>query len=346
VAESPLLVEDLSRPLGRFHAIEHVSFELRPGQVAALVGHESSGTAAVLRSIIGLLRPAAGTVRINGRDIYGADRTALRAVGACLSPPRFVESWTGRRNLEYAADLCGPRDEQRINWAVSRTGLSGRIDEWVHVYSPSFRQRLGVARALVGGPKLLVLDEPLTDLDAETARSFTVLFRKLARDAEVAVLVVSQSLQGVTTWVERTIVIDGGRILHDGPTRQIQAAGREVAITVDRAEKAAEDLIRVRGISAELTSMETLRIGGHIDVAEIVAFLSGRRFKVTGVARHEMTLDELIVRLSTGPLPPPPPVTIRPDEVTDPLELLDDGDTDLSAFLKKPDVPGAEGEAK
>jgi hypothetical protein len=138
-------------------------------------------------------------------------------------------------------------------------------------------------------------------------------------------------------FVKRVIVIDGGRILHDGPTAQIQAAGREMVLTVDKAENAAEDLVRIRGICAELASAETLRIGEHIDVGEVVAFLSGRHYKVIGVARHEMTLNDVLLRLASGPLPPPPSVAPNPEDVKDPLDLIDDGTSDLSAFLKGPD---------
>jgi ABC-2 type transport system ATP-binding protein len=328
-----LSLEGVSRSLGRYHAVEHAGFQIHPREIVALVGHESSGVSEVVRMILGLLRPASGSVSVFGCDVYAGDPAALRRVGSALTPPAFFETWTGRQNLEYAADMACSRDAQRVNWAVARAGLGGRIDDYVQSYSPSFRKRLALARALVAGPQLLVLEEPFELLEPETIRQVASLVRKLAREADVATLIVTQALQEVTPYVNRVIVMDGGRVLHDGPTSQIEAVGREVVVAVDRAEKACEDLVRIRGQSAELISEQMLRIGGHVDVAEVVAFLSGRRYKVTGVDRHEMTLDDVVTRLAAGPLPPPPSVAPNPEDVKDPLELIDDGDSDLSAFL-------------
>jgi ABC-2 type transport system ATP-binding protein len=339
-----LALDDVTRSLGRYHAVEHASFQIHQREIVGLAGHESSGAAELVRMALGLLRPTEGTVKVYGEDIYAADPAGLKRVGSVLNPPAFFETWTGRQNLEYAADMSGMRDAQRLNWAISRSGLSGRVDDYVRSYTPSFRQRLAIARALVAKPDLLVLEEPFEHLDAETVNHLIALFIKLMREADIAVLVVSRRLPEMTRWVRRTIIMDGGRILHDGPTTQIQAAGREVVLALNDAEKAAEDLVRVRGMSAELTSAETLRVGGHVDISEIVGFLTQRRYKVTGIARHDMTLDDVLVRLSAGPLPPPPSVAPNPEDVKDPLELLDDGDADLSAFLKTsgPDDEGGQ----
>jgi ABC-2 type transport system ATP-binding protein len=331
-----LEADGLSFTFGGHHVVEEVSFEVARGEVVGLAGQEGAGKSTLVRMLVGLLRPAGGRVSLLGRDPHAEGARALERVGACLSPASFHESWTGRRNLRYAADLSDARDEVRINWAASRTGMGSRLDERVRTYGRALRQRLAVARALVSGPELLILDGPVAGLDPEGVRQVLGLVRKLAREAEVGVLFASERLADLIMASARIIVMDSGRVVHQGPASQVQAEGREAVLTIDRAERAAEDLVRVRGIDADLTSPETLRLSGHVDVAGVVAWLAGRSHRVTAVTRHEQTLDELLVRLTRGPLPPPREVAPSPEEVKDPLELVDDGDSDLSAFLKRP----------
>jgi len=325
--------------LGDTRAVDGVSFDVNSGEVVGLVGHEGSGASTIVRACLGLVRPAAGSVLLFGKEAHSSGRDGLRRVGACLSPAAFLEDLSARGNLRYAADLAGFRDETRIAWALSRTGLSSRADERVSAWPGSLKVRLAVARALVSGPELLVLEEPAAGFDKEFSRELRALLGKLAKEAGVAVLVATRELAWAMQCAGSLVVVDGGRVVHQGPTSQVQAAGREVVLAVERAEKAAEDLVRVRGIGAELTSAETIRLSGAVDVADIVSFLVGRRYRVTSVERKEMSLDELLVRLALGPLPeaklePPPP-----EEVKDPLALLDDGDADLSAFLRSPRTP-------
>ncbi len=338
MGEQALSVEGLSFSFGGRRVVDDVSFAVDRGEIVGLVGPERSGKSTLLHLALGLLRPEEGRVELFGEGVVSAAPEPLRRVGTSLGCPSFYEEWTGRRNLRYAADLRGARDEQRVNWTISHLGLGVHADKRVRTYPPSFRQRLALARSLVGGPSLLVLDEPTRGLDPEFARTFRKLLRRLARDADLGVLLATGSLVEAADCADRLIVIDNGRVIHEGPSVQVRAAGTEVVLTLDHAERAAEDLVRVRGISSELASSEAIRLGANVDATDVVSWLIGRGHKLEGLARRGMTLEELLVRLARGPLPPPPAeAPPRPENVKDVLELLDDSDTDLSAFLERSD---------
>jgi len=337
VGESvPLKIEKMSFSFGRHRAVEDVSLEVDRGEIVAVVGPERSGKSTLVRAVLGLVRPDGGAVELFGEDLASSGPAALRRVGACLRPPAFYDNWTGRRNLQYAADLRGFRDEQRVNWTISRLGLGSRANERVSGYGHSLRQRLALARALVGGPSLLVLDEPAKGLDDEVSRRFRGLLVRLARDAGVGTLFTTDSLETALECAGRVIVMEGGRVIHSGPAAQIRAAGCESVVTLERAERAAEELVRVRGIAADLTSPETIRFGSAVDIADVVSWLVSRGYRLIGLHTQQMKLDELLVRLARGPLPEAPAAAPKPEEVSDVLALLDDGDADLSAFLTKP----------
>jgi ABC-2 type transport system ATP-binding protein len=337
VGESvPLKVEKVSFSFGKHHAVENVSLEVGRGEIVAVVGPERSGKSTLARLVLGLLRPDEGSIELFGEDLAKSGPDALKRVGPCLRPPAFYESWSGRRNLQYAADLRGFRDEQRVSWSISRLGLGGRADERVSGYGHSVRQRLALARALVGGPSLLILDEPTKGLDGEVSRRFRGLLVRLARDAGVGTLFTTDSLETALECAGRVLVMEGGRVIHSGPAAQIRAAGSESLVTLERAEKAAEELVRVRGIAADLTSPETIRFDSTVDIAGVVSWLVARGYRLIGLYAQQMTLEELLVRLARGPLPEAPAAAPQPEEVSDVLALLDDGDADLSAFLTQP----------
>lgn len=335
----PLRVRGLVCMASSLKVVDDVSFDVQEGEVVGLVGHEGSGISAIVRACLGLIRPASGEVSLFGREVHSSGRQELHRVGSCLKDAAFIEWMGARDNLRYFADLAGVRDDPRIEWALSRTGLSTRAEEPVSTWPGPLRRRLAVARALASGGELLILEEPTAGLDEEASRELSQLLKKLAHEAGVAVLIATKDLSWAIQCVRRLLIVDGGKAVFEGPVSQVSSAGRDVAITVERADKAAEDLVRVRGIGAELTSAETLRLSADVDIADVVAFLVGRRYRVTAVERKGMTLDEFLIRLALGPLPRAEAFVPSEEVVKDPLALLDDGDADLSAFLKLPRAP-------
>jgi ABC-type Na+ transport system ATPase subunit NatA len=176
-----LEVHDLTAGYGDLAAVRGLDLEVAPGEVVALFGPNGAGKTTSIRLLLGLLRPAEGSIHLFGQEL-DARRDALRQVGALVESPSLYGHLSGRENLEVTRRLLGaPRE--RIDWALERVDLAGPAHRRVREYSLGMRQRLAIALALLGSPRLLVLDEPANGLDPAGIAEFRQLLRGLAAEA-------------------------------------------------------------------------------------------------------------------------------------------------------------------
>ena len=223
-------VEDIVTRFGAQTVHDGVSFALERGTLAALIGGSGTGKSVLLREIIGLHRPTAGRVRVLGTDMWAAPDDAVAATrrrfGMMFQDGALFSSLTVAQNVavplkEHARvppDLLGPLVRLRL----AQAGLPAEAgDKLPSELSGGMRKRAAIARALALEPEVLFLDEPTSGLDPATARGFDALVRSLVDDLGIAVLVVTHDLDTLLTAVDRLIVLAEGRVLADGPVRDV-----------------------------------------------------------------------------------------------------------------------------
>lgn len=333
MAGSPVRVERLCVSAGGRKLIDELSFSLEAGDVLGVLAKERQSRSALLDVLTGLSFPSSGKVTLFGK----ATGTRPSGIGCLLRPLVFYEGWTARANLEYWAALSGLEDRMRLDRLARALGVEAVLGGRVRSLSSSQRTRLALVAALSEGERLSLLEEPLRGLDGGSARLVARLVKGRARKTGTPALVVSRSVREIEDLCSEVIVLEMGREIHRGPVYQIEATCHEVVIELDDAPRAAQDLIRVRGMGAEITDERTVRLSGRSSSSDAIAFLVGRGHRIEGLRREGVELEELLMRLSRGPLPPAPEgaTPSPPEEVEDVLELLDDSDRDLSEFLKK-----------
>src|SRR6185369_5256858 len=181
-AVSPALVaRSLTKIIGERTIVDDVSLDLRPGEVFGFLGPNGAGKTTTIRMLVGLIRPTSGDVTICGYDIRRQFEKAMRCIGCIVENPDLYRFMTGRENLQHFARMLGaPRSE--IERVASLVSLAHRLDQRVGTYSLGMRQRLGIAQALLGQPKLLILDEPANGLDPAGIREIRELLRQLAHE--------------------------------------------------------------------------------------------------------------------------------------------------------------------
>lgn len=230
--------EALTRCFGRHRAVDTVSMTVPDLAVYGFLGRNGAGKTTTLKMLLGLLKPSAGSARICGIDA-GRDRiSAARKVGALLEAHGFYANLTGRENLDLTRVLLGlPTTEiARVLEIVDMTGNSRRR---VSDYSLGMRQRLGLARALLGAPPVLILDEPTNGLDPDGIADMRRFLKELPARTGATVLLSSHLLGEIEQIATHVGIVHEGRLVLEGELARIKAdLAPEIALRVDDVRRA------------------------------------------------------------------------------------------------------------
>ncbi len=258
----PLCITDLAKTYkGGFSAVKGVSFTVERGMMLGLLGPNGAGKTTVLRMLMGLIRPTAGTITAFGEEVRpGA--AVLARIGAFVEGPGFLPHLSGQENLALYWSATGrPTEESHVAEALEIAGLGASIDRRVGTYSHGMRQRLAIAQAMLGRPDLLVLDEPTNGLDPPQIHAMRDVLRAYAADGR-AVLVSSHLLAEVEQTCSHVVVMHHGKVVAAGTVEQIIAGGGAATFGVDAPHRAAVVL-------GELVGVQAVRVDGDAVHAEL-----------------------------------------------------------------------------
>ncbi|MCU1377324.1 MAG: type transport system ATP-binding protein [Acidimicrobiales bacterium] len=259
---SALSTTGLTKRYGERTAVDGLDLELPTGVVAGFVGPNGAGKTTTMAMLLGLVRPTSGTAAVLGHPIDHPS-AYLHDVGALIESPAFYPALTGIENLRVFATVGG-HDPDRIPALLELVGLEGRGDDRYRGYSLGMKQRLGIASALLGDPKLLILDEPSNGLDPQGMREMRDLIGRLAGSGRT-VLVSSHVLSELEQVCDWLVLIDTGRTLYQGPAADFLAGSDGLAVAPERPE----DLLALADL---------LVAGGHlVEVRDdhLMAFMDG-----------------------------------------------------------------------
>jgi ABC-2 type transport system ATP-binding protein len=246
----PLEIRDLAKTYrGGFKAVRGVSFDVERGMVLGLLGPNGAGKTTVLRMLMGLIRPTAGSIRAFGEPV-GAGAPVLARIGAFVEGPGFLPHLSGLDNLRlYWAATGRPTEEAHLDDALEIAGLGGSVRRRVGTYSQGMRQRLAIAQAMLGLPELLVLDEPTNGLDPPQIHAMREVLQRYAA-AGRTVLVSSHQLAEVEQTCSHVVVMHQGTVVAAGTVDDIIAGGGAASFTVDEPARAAVVLGGLDGVRA------------------------------------------------------------------------------------------------
>jgi ABC-2 type transport system ATP-binding protein len=279
---------------GQVLAVDDLSFIVERGQICGLLGPNGAGKTTSLRILLGLVRADAGEARLFGQRVRPGS-PLLGRVGALIEQAAFVPQLSGLRNLRLWWEAGGARfADADVDGALAVAGLGDAIHRKVKTYSQGMRQRLGLARVLLGRPEVLVLDEPTNGLDPQEMREVRLLLHRLA-DAGATILFSSHVLAEVEQVCTHAVVMDRGRLVATGAVAELIGAAGDVYIEVDDvtvARRVLEQLPSVIGVQSESPGLAvTLRDGRRSDV---VAALVGAGVGVETITSRRRLEDAFV----------------------------------------------------
>ena len=294
-----LSARELSKTIKGKPIVRSVSFELQPGEVFGFLGPNGAGKTTTIRMLVGLIRPTTGSVSICGHDVQKDFERAMRCVGAIVETPDLYRFLTGRENLEHFARMLGPIDRAEINRVARLVELEHRLDDRVSTYSLGMRQRLGIAQALLGDPRLLILDEPANGLDPAGIREIRRLLRTLAEERKMSVFVSSHLLAEIELMCDRVAIIHRGEILRSGRVEDLIRSKREMELQIDLPDQAF-DIAKRLGLNPT-TYDHTIRMpASEQETASLIDALSSEGVRVFRAEMHQPTLEEMFLEATGG----------------------------------------------
>lgn len=222
-------VEGLTRYYGDFAAVTDLSFRVEPGEVVGMLGPNGAGKTTTLRSIVGIIKPTRGTIRIAGHDLATDPIAAKQQLAFIPDEPQLFDHLTVREHLEFMARIYNVRDsDRRIEELLTELELQDKRDVLPDALSRGMKQKMAIACGLLHDPRALLLDEPLTGLDPGAIRKTKqTILRQAERGA--AVILSSHLLSLVEELCTRLMVIDHGKVVAMGTIGEIAASKPELA---------------------------------------------------------------------------------------------------------------------
>ena len=265
-------VEGLSKRYGRVQALSQVSFSVTEGEVFGFLGPNGAGKTTTIRILLGLQRADSGSARIGGHDTWADHSRAAGMFGATLEQPALYGFLSGRDNLRIFARTMGPVDEKQISYLLDLVGMSERAKDKVKRYSMGMRQRLALAQAMLGRPRLLILDEPTNGLDPNGIHGLRVLMRKLATEQGLTIFFSSHLLSEVEELCDRVVVLRGGQVRAAGSLSELMSVtGFKYRIDVSDVDRAIEVVHTIQGATAERgTIKDSITVSADRDLARII----------------------------------------------------------------------------
>ncbi len=290
----------LCKQYGPHTAVDHVELHVPQGCVYGFIGPNGAGKSTTMKMLLGLIHPTAGRVRLLGQELTEKSRLPLlRQTGSLIESPAGYLHLTAQENLEIVADLKGVPHKD-IGRVLDIVHLTQDRSRRVGQYSLGMKQRLGIAMALLGSPKLLILDEPTNGLDPAGIQEMRALIRNMPAATGATVLISSHLLGEMEQMVEQVGIIDHGHILFEGPLTELQRHSRgDVTLRLLDPAKAAP-ILRANGLTAHSDScVVTLPPLQDALLADLVQKLAACGAGVVELTPRTKTLEEIFLSLTS-----------------------------------------------
>lgn len=352
-------VKNLVKRYGNFEAVRGVSFTVQPGMIYGFLGPNGAGKSTTMNIITGCLAATDGEVTVNGCDIYEDPVGAKSAIGYLPEQPPLYMDMTPNEYLEFVGEAKGLKGEElykAVERAVAKTGLTDYADRIIKNLSKGYKQRVGIAQAIIGDPEIIILDEPTVGLDPRQIIEIRELIKELGKDHTV--ILSSHILPEISAVCDYVIIIAHGKIVASDTLENLTKLyeGRNYVDMTVRADegkirRAVESIPAVQSVEIEPDALGRCHVrvaaDNQSDIREELFFrFADMRAPILSMEYEEVTLEKVFLELTgegkkknapaaedeqpeTG-IPVPETEEIQPDPDPEPEEMIEETDNDTT----------------
>lgn len=217
-----LQTENLSKKIKGRYVVNNLSIKIKQGDIYGFLGPNGAGKTTTLKMILGFLRPTKGNIYFYDKTMEHYKNQSLRFIGAMIETPTFYENLTGRKNLQIIAELYGKKAKERVDEVLEIVEMKEAADKKVKEYSLGMKQRLGIARAFLNDPDIIILDEPTNGLDPYGMKSIRELIIKLKKKYNKTFIVSTHLLSEAELMCNRIGIIHNGKLIEELDMEAVQ----------------------------------------------------------------------------------------------------------------------------
>ncbi len=290
---------DLCKRYGNALRVSHLNLRVPEGSVYGFLGPNGAGKSTTLKMILGLVRPTAGQIRVLGKPMDGAHRLGvLRQVGSLIESPSYYGHLTGEENLRIVQTLRG-LPQRQVGEVLGIVRLEGQKDKPVAHYSLGMKQRLGLAQALLGYPRLLILDEPTNGLDPAGIQEMRQLICSLPGRFGMTVVVSSHLLSEIDQMADQVAIIREGEMVFQDSLEALHSRSRHHLALRTSDNPAARTLLKERAVPCgEEEGYLILPLLTDQDAGRLTRFLARNRVGVIRLEERQKSLEEIFLELT------------------------------------------------
>lgn len=298
-------VNNLTKIYGDQHALDGISFEARPGQILGFLGPNGAGKTTTMKIITCYLSQSAGTAEVCGHDVATESLEVRKLVGYLPEHNPLYKDMYVREYLQFAARANKiSKPKARIEELIEMTGLTRESHKLIGALSKGYRQRVGLAQAMLHDPKVLILDEPTSGLDPNQLAEIRALIKTLGQ--EKTVIFSTHIMQEVQALCDRVIIIDRGKLVADDPIERLQrrlSGDSSLVVTFDKATDT-KKLAQITGVSRAVANPKVPHYRLYLDAgtdarAEVFRFAVDNQLILLGMQREELSVEEVFRALTS-----------------------------------------------
>jgi bacitracin transport system ATP-binding protein len=278
---------NLTKIYGEQTSVDHLNITINQGKIYGFLGRNGAGKTTTIRMLLGLIKPTYGQIEIFGQNLFKNQKEVLRRIGSIVEVPGFYVNLTARENLQINSMIMGVHKKSAIEEALEIVGLQNETKKLVGEFSLGMKQRLGIARALLHYPELLILDEPINGLDPIGIKEMRKLIKYLSVERNITILISSHILSEIEQIADHIGIIHQGKLLEEIELDQFRTRNRKyLEFQLSNENKAAmlleehfeinnyriheEGIIRVYSHLEQPGAINRLFVQNNIDVLKII----------------------------------------------------------------------------